>query len=117
MTHLAQVAAQADHQIAVRKAEVDGRTSLRGHRPRTRRRVVELSRMLSGRPDSETARRHAEELLGSAASGPLGTRADRRADGGPTRRPSAEPRQLLAMDAARSATARGSRTQTGGPGP
>jgi DNA repair ATPase RecN len=29
-------------------------------------RLVELSRMLSGRPDSPTARRHAEELLGLA---------------------------------------------------
>jgi DNA repair protein RecN (Recombination protein N) len=29
-------------------------------------RVVELSRMLSGQPQSETARRHAEELLEDA---------------------------------------------------
>jgi hypothetical protein len=38
-------------------------------------RVVELSRMLSGQPDSATARRHAEELLVTAAgqgSGPAG---------------------------------------------
>ena len=31
-------------------------------------RVVELARMLSGRPDSATARRHAEELLGTRAA-------------------------------------------------
>jgi DNA repair protein RecN (Recombination protein N) len=30
-------------------------------------RVVELSRMLSGQPESTTARDHAEELLASAA--------------------------------------------------
>jgi DNA repair ATPase RecN len=31
-------------------------------------RVVELSRMLSGSPDSEIAREHAAELLATAAS-------------------------------------------------
>ena len=31
-------------------------------------RVVELSRMLSGQPESETARRHAEELLSLAGA-------------------------------------------------
>jgi DNA repair ATPase RecN len=30
-------------------------------------RVVEISRMLSGSPDSEAARRHARELLGDRA--------------------------------------------------
>jgi DNA repair protein RecN (Recombination protein N) len=30
-------------------------------------RIVELSRMLSGQPDSATARRHAEELLANGA--------------------------------------------------
>jgi DNA repair protein RecN (Recombination protein N) len=33
-------------------------------------RVVELARMLSGQPDSATARRHAEELLAQAVPGP-----------------------------------------------
>jgi DNA repair protein RecN (Recombination protein N) len=37
-------------------------------------RVVELSRMLSGQPDSATARDHAEELLASAST----ARAERR---------------------------------------
>jgi DNA repair protein RecN (Recombination protein N) len=31
-------------------------------------RVIELSRMLSGSPDSDTARRHAEELLVAASA-------------------------------------------------
>jgi DNA repair protein RecN (Recombination protein N) len=34
-----------------------------------RDRVIELSRMLSGQPDSVTARRHAAELLRTAGSG------------------------------------------------
>ena len=33
----------------------------------TTERVVELSRMLSGQPDSDAARRHAAELLATAA--------------------------------------------------
>jgi DNA repair ATPase RecN len=33
-------------------------------------RVVEVARMLSGSPDSATARRHAEELLGAKAKTP-----------------------------------------------
>jgi DNA repair protein RecN (Recombination protein N) len=66
VTHLPQVAAFADSQIEVRKSqEADGATTtarvLAGEE-----RVVELSRMLSGSPDSDVARRHAEELLASA---------------------------------------------------
>ena len=64
---IAQVAAQADHQVGVRKVEDDGRTraevAVRGADDR----VVEISRMLSGSPDSEAARRHARELLGDRA--------------------------------------------------
>jgi DNA repair protein RecN (Recombination protein N) len=68
VTHLAQVAAFADHQVAVTKAERDGRTfadaSPLGHDER----VVELSRMLSGQPSSATARDHAAELLAMAGA-------------------------------------------------
>jgi DNA repair protein RecN (Recombination protein N) len=63
VTHLAQVAAFADHQVAVRK-KVEGdstRTEVETLGPEAR--VVELSRMLAGQPDSATVRRHAEELL------------------------------------------------------
>jgi DNA repair protein RecN (Recombination protein N) len=63
VTHLAQVAAQADHQLAVLKTEQDGRTVSRVAELDPEARVVELSRMLSGSPDSETARTHARELL------------------------------------------------------
>jgi DNA repair protein RecN (Recombination protein N) len=66
VTHLAQVAAFADAQVAVSKAERDGR-NITVARPVTgQARVVELSRMLSGQPDSRTARLHAAELLQAA---------------------------------------------------
>lgn len=72
VTHLAQVAAYAGQQIGVRK-EVTGKRTLavtRSLDPETR--VVELARMLSGQPDSPTARRHAEELLAEAVPNPKG---------------------------------------------
>ncbi len=68
VTHLPQVAAFADHQVAVEKSEVDGRTIATAARLDDAARVVELSRMLSGQPESETARHHAEELLATAAA-------------------------------------------------
>ncbi len=63
VTHLAQVAALADQQIEVRKSEQDGRTRSEVAPLDPDARVVEISRMLSGRPDSQSARRHARELL------------------------------------------------------
>jgi DNA repair protein RecN (Recombination protein N) len=63
VTHLAQVAAQAGHQVEVRKSELSGRTRSDVAVLDADSRVVELSRMLSGRPDSASARRHARELL------------------------------------------------------
>ena len=69
VTHLAQVAAQADHQIEVRKAEDSGRTRSEVTVLDGEGRVVELSRMLSGHPDSSSARRHARELLDGSPSG------------------------------------------------
>ncbi|HET6812204.1 MAG TPA: DNA repair protein RecN [Acidimicrobiales bacterium] len=66
VTHLAQVAAFADHQVAVRK--VAGRSATRTDVAPldAEARVVELSRMLAGRPDSASARDHAKELLEAA---------------------------------------------------
>lgn len=63
VTHLPQVAAAADHQVSVRKAVRDGRTFTTAVALDQGERIVELSRMLSGSPDSDVARRHAEELL------------------------------------------------------
>jgi len=67
VTHLPQVAAFADRQLAVRKDERRGRTRATVAAVEGEDRVVELARMLSGRPDSERAKRHAEELLQGAA--------------------------------------------------
>jgi len=66
VTHLAQVAAFANAQIAVSKSERDGRSVATAKPVQGHDRVVELSRMLSGQPDSEAARHHALELLQSA---------------------------------------------------
>jgi len=66
VTHLPQVAAFADRQVAVTKAEQAGRTVTRATPLEGRERVVELSRMLSGQPSSTTAQGHAEELLSTA---------------------------------------------------
>jgi DNA repair protein RecN (Recombination protein N) len=67
VTHLAQVAAEAHQQIVVRKHIVttDGaeRTRATAEQVAGNERVDEIARMLSGRPDSAAARRHARELL------------------------------------------------------
>lgn len=67
VTHLAQVAARADHHIVVDKEFVTrGRTESTVARVRVvdgPTRVAEIARMLSGDADSAAARRHAKELL------------------------------------------------------
>ncbi|MCL5445545.1 MAG: DNA repair protein RecN, partial [Actinobacteria bacterium] len=65
VTHLAQVAAVADHHVAVEKSTSEGRTSTAIRELSGQERIVEISRMLSGHPDSATARAHAAELLSS----------------------------------------------------
>jgi DNA repair protein RecN (Recombination protein N) len=63
VTHLPQVAAFGDRHLVVRKDTVRGRTVASVDAVDGEARVTELSRLLSGRPQSLTARRHAEELL------------------------------------------------------
>ncbi len=63
VTHLAQVAALADAQIAVTKSDDGTSTSATATAVDGDARVVEVSRMLSGSPDSAAAREHAAELL------------------------------------------------------
>jgi DNA repair protein RecN (Recombination protein N) len=63
VTHLAQVAAQADAQIGVVKRASKGRTVTTAASLDGEERVTELSRMLSGHPGSDAARAHARELL------------------------------------------------------
>ena len=66
VTHLAQVASQADAQISVVKGTSRGRTVTKATVVQDEDRVTELSRMLSGHPDSDAARAHARELLGAS---------------------------------------------------
>jgi DNA repair protein RecN (Recombination protein N) len=67
VTHLPQVAAFADAQVAVAKADEAGRSVATARLLDGPARVIELSRMLSGQPASGVARGHAEELLAVAA--------------------------------------------------
>jgi DNA repair protein RecN (Recombination protein N) len=72
VTHVPQVAAQAHRHFAIRK-ELDRHNGAGAWVARIEEldhgsRVVELARMLAGRPDSSAARRHAEELLASERS-------------------------------------------------
>lgn len=69
VTHLAQVAAYASSQIAVEKGASEGRTVTSARSVSGQERLAELSRMLSGQPESPAALRHAEELLSLAQSG------------------------------------------------
>ena len=67
MTHLAQVASQADHQVRVAKM-TDGRSSRMTVTELGRdERVEELARMLGGVEVSRKARDHAREMLKSSA--------------------------------------------------
>lgn len=68
VTHLAQVAAFADVHLSVVKQQGTDETVAEVRPLDSDRRRAELARMLSGQPDSETARRHADELLDAARS-------------------------------------------------
>ena len=63
VTHLPQVAACADHQVSIVKHDDGASATVTAEPVDGDDRVIELSRMLSGSPDSESARRHAVELL------------------------------------------------------
>jgi len=67
VTHLAQVAAFAHTHVAIIKSDQQGQTVSDASILDPDERVIELSRMLSGSPDSRSARDHAAELLASAA--------------------------------------------------
>jgi len=67
ITHLAQLAARADHHLLVEKDAGPGSnvavSELRGED-----RIRELARLLGGDPESEVSLEHARELLGAAAA-------------------------------------------------
>ncbi len=66
VTHLPQVAAFADTHVRVTKTMSHDRTTASVEVLDDPARVVELSRMLSGQPESSTARAHASDLLADA---------------------------------------------------
>ena len=68
VTHLPQVAAFADAQVALSKDTRGGTTVMRAEVLGSEERVRELARMLSGLADSDTGQDHAEELLATAAA-------------------------------------------------
>jgi len=63
VTHLPQIAALADHHLAVRKDDARGRASTSVDVLEGEVRVAELARMLGGDAASETGRAHARALL------------------------------------------------------
>ncbi len=67
VTHLPQVAAFAEAHVRVSKESGEDHTVATIDLLDDEGRVVELSRMMSGQPDSATARDHAAELLASAS--------------------------------------------------
>jgi DNA repair protein RecN (Recombination protein N) len=68
VTHLPQVAAFADAQVALTKHDDGATTAMRADVLGPEARVRELARMLSGLADSDTGHDHAEELLATAAA-------------------------------------------------
>lgn len=67
ITHLAQIASRADHQLFVEKVEREGTTITRVGELTSEERVRELARMLGGDPESVASVEHARELLGAGA--------------------------------------------------
>ncbi len=83
VTHLAQVAAQADHQLSVSKQVAGGamRTSVRSLDAETR--VEEVARMLGGTRITATTREHAREMLESGRRQARAVRASANGKGNP----------------------------------
>ncbi len=69
VTHLPQVAAQAHHQLRVRKETLDGATHTRIEPLADASRLEEVARMLGGTEITQRTRDHASEMLRRAASG------------------------------------------------
>jgi DNA repair protein RecN (Recombination protein N) len=66
VTHLPQVAAQADEQWSVTRSTGRGRVSTQVRRLDRQARIEELARMLGGTEITATTRKHAAEMLGNA---------------------------------------------------
>jgi len=70
VTHLAQVAAHADHHLRVSKTADDARTQTALTTLADEERVEEIARMLGGRRVTDQSRAHARELLAGPEAGP-----------------------------------------------
>jgi DNA repair protein RecN (Recombination protein N) len=70
VTHLPQVASQAEHQLRVTKLVERGATRTRIEALDEAARVEEIARMLGGTSITETTREHAREMLSDAARRP-----------------------------------------------
>jgi DNA repair protein RecN (Recombination protein N) len=66
VTHQAQIARFADTHLLVNKTAARGRTEVGVERLGGARRVEEIARMLTGAEITDTARRHAREMLKTA---------------------------------------------------
>jgi DNA repair protein RecN (Recombination protein N) len=69
VTHLAQIAAFADHQFRIEKRVEGGRSVTRVDGLEGEERVEELVRMMSGSRATEAARQHVKELLKATSGG------------------------------------------------
>jgi DNA repair protein RecN (Recombination protein N) len=68
ITHLPQIASRAGNHYCIEKQLHNGRTVVRVHRLSMEERVEEIARMLGGAKTTETALRHATEMLASGGS-------------------------------------------------
>jgi len=68
VTHQPQVASLADHHFLVEKETAKNRTEIRVKELSENEKVEEIARMLTGREITETARRHAQEMLKAAGN-------------------------------------------------
>ena len=68
VSHLAQIAAIADREFYIEKLEEKGRTFTVIHALDEGGRIAEITRLIGGDVESETARLHAKELLESASA-------------------------------------------------
>ena len=66
MTHLAQIAAFADHQYRIEKNVVDGRSVTRVEALAGESRIEELVSMMTGSRVTDAARQYVKELLAQA---------------------------------------------------
>lgn len=66
ITHLAQIAARADHHLLVTKATHEGKTATQVSGLEGDERVRDLARMLGGDPERQASLEHARQLLAAA---------------------------------------------------